>query len=118
MIIAACIMMIIMFLSADSTIIMTGGLTEDLTEGTIEGTTEIFMTTLGDIINTLIVTDTEDAKILFGGCSGPYFSDRICKLANWDIVRPSFILKIDAFTRKPFIFRKLYGNIIILFKAE
>ena len=38
------------------------------------------MTTLGDIINTHIVTDTEDVKTLYGGCSGPYFSDNICKL--------------------------------------
>ena len=71
------------------------------------------MTTLGDIINTHIVTDTEDVKILYGGCSGPYFSDKICKLTYWDNIRPNFVLKIDAFTRKPFIFLRLYGNIII-----
>ena len=92
--------MIIMFQSTDMMMIMTGGLTEDLTEGTIEGTigdmTEIFMTTLGDIIDILIVTDTEDAKILFGGCSGPYFSNRICNLIERDVMRPVLLLKFSA----------------------
>jgi len=96
MIIAARIMLIIMFQAADIMITTTGGLTEDLTEDTIEGMTEIFMMTLGDIINILIVTDTEDAKILFGGCSGHYFSYRICNIMARDVLRPELLLKFSA----------------------
>jgi hypothetical protein len=77
-------MMIMMFSAADMTMIITGDLTDDTTddttEDTIEDMTGIFLT-LGGIINTHIVTDTEDVKILFGGCSGLYSSHKICKFA-------------------------------------
>jgi hypothetical protein len=49
-------------------------MTEDMT-GVM---TEITMIEI-DIINTRIVTDTADVKILYGGCSGRCSSYKICK---------------------------------------